>query len=80
MMILFDFVEWPVEPSAPIHILTPSPYLRYVNGTFLVACDRLTLCGPKVRETHERHHGSIVVVRFINSFPILVWQIRSIWV
>ena len=31
------------QKDSPIHILTPSPYFLYVNGTFLVACDRLTL-------------------------------------
>jgi hypothetical protein len=34
---------FPKKDYPPIHILTPSPYFLYVNSTFLVACNGLTL-------------------------------------
>jgi len=40
----FDFVEWPVESSAPIHVLSPSPHFLHMDGTLLVAFNLFSLC------------------------------------
>lgn len=63
---LFDFVQRPIETTTPIHILSPCPYLFYVDSAFLVARDMLSLCGAKASQTHGRHHTRVIIVHGIH--------------
>jgi len=49
---LFDLVQWPVEPAATIHVLSPCPLLLDINGTLLITNYGLTLGGVEATEAH----------------------------
>jgi len=57
---LLDLVKGSIESSTAVHVLPPGSYLFYLDATFLVAFNLLTLGSSETSDTHRGHHIKVV--------------------
>jgi len=69
---LLDLVQWPIESTTTVHVLSPRPDLLNLCCALLVSVDVLPLGRTKTSDTHHGHHGFIVLVHDVHGFSLFL--------